>query len=343
MAYFLFFSIFCKLDDFKKTNMKQLFTILLLLFLSQCGFSQTISSEKGLSTLVYETPYAFITAYLPDDIEGGDRLTGSFSVLNKGFSSEQLIKSLAEIRKYTFYFSNLENQTRAMQRMVSIQPEKLVNFLPVKIGSSFIFSFEEYPGKVFSKEFKPSGDPILPVSNCISPYHVLLGSPLRLIGTFDGVASNTRVSIGNTILNVMAESPRQCIVEIPINLPITDKMEIKVAEDYIPKCSQQIFPIKMTVGYEKVFIRKGESVQVNVLITGMKGMTGNAQLVVENLQPNIVSLNGGNFQKIDITPAMTKSDAFYKMSFTVQGLTTGEFSLSVKLNIPEDFPDVMER
>ncbi len=328
---------------FQKPYHKHFAVFLWILVKCPFVFSQNITKEKGLTTLVYETPAAFVTAYLPDDIEVGDRISGSFSVLNKGFSAEQLQQSLQLIRKYTFYFSNAKDQTRIMQRMVNVQPEKLVNFLPIKITSSFIFTFEEFPGKSYSKEFVPSGDPILPVSDCISPLHVLLGSPLRLIGTFDGVASNTRVSIGNTILKIMAESPRQCIVEVPINLPISENMEIKVTEDFIPKCSFPVKPVKMTVGYEKVYLRKGEISQITVLISGLKGIANKSQLIIENQNPNIVSITGGNQQKIDITPAMTKNETFYKLNLEAQGINTGEYSVNFKLHLYEDFPDVMEK
>ena len=315
----------------------------LTLFLYCTGIAQTATTKNGLTTIVFDTKYAIVTMYLPDDLQSGDKISGTFSIFVAGLSDEQLAFSLAEVRKYKFNFSNPVNHTNVMQKMINIQPDQLVNMFPVNILSSLIISLTESTGKTYTHEIKTITDPLVPVDDCLSPEHVLLGKPLRIIGTFDGSAANTRVSIGSTIFKVLAESPRQCIVDVPFNLTITDNMEIKVMEDFKPKCVQPVTPVKMIVGAEKSFVKKGESTTMYFTVRGLQDMDKPSYLNVVNATPDVVTVKNGNKQKIEINAAQFNGGNEYKMNFSLQAISTGEFSLDFSLDIPEDFPPMIER
>jgi len=305
--------------------------------------AQTVVTEKGLTKLVYNTSDAIVTVYLPDDFQNGDKISGTFNVFNEGIAEEQLQKSLTEVRKYKFNFSNSENQTNVLQRLVNVQPNQLTNLLPIKIYSSLILTLTESTGIAYTKELKPIEDPILPIDGCVVPMHILSGESLRIIGTFDGNASNTRVRIGNIILPVLAESPRQCIVEVPVIPQLAGKVGISILEDLKPKCSATIFLVKMVVGYDRIKVKKGETAQVTLTIKGLEDLKNTALLLVENTTPSLINLKDGNKQQIDITPGMITPTGDLKMKFNVEGIASGEFMLDFKLKLIEDFPDIIER
>ena len=317
--------------------------ILTALLFFQNSFGQTISSQKGLTTIVFTTTYAIVTVYLPDDLQNGDKISGTFTVFNEGFSDAQMEKSLEEVRQYKFNFSNPENQTSILQKMVSINPNQLVGLLPLKITSSLILTLTESTGKIYKAVIKPNISPSVTVDNCLSPEHFLLDKPFRITGTFDGNAANTRVTIGDVPIPILAESPRQCIVQIPEKMKITDTMELKVLENLQLKCKQPVIPVKMIVGAEKISVKKGETTTVYLTIKGLKGMEAPSHLTVENKTPKIITLKDGNKQGIEIIQGMFKGSSDLNMNFTVQGITSGTFELDFNLEIPEDFPPEIER
>ncbi|HRH57556.1 MAG TPA: hypothetical protein PLS10_07890 [Chitinophagales bacterium] len=317
--------------------------ILTALLFFQNSFGQTISSQKGLTTIVFTTTYAIVTVYLPDDLQNGDKISGTFTVFNEGFSDAQMEKSLEEVRQYKFNFSNPENQTSILQKMVSINPNQLVGLLPLKITSSLILTLTESTGKIYKAVIKPSMAPSVTVDDCLSPEHFLLDKPFRITGTFDGNAANTRVTIGDVPIPILAESPRQCIVQIPEKMKITDTMELKVLENLQLKCKQPVIPVKMIVGAEKISVKKGETTTVYLTIKGLKGMEAPSHLTVENKTPKIITLKDGNKQGIEIIQGMFKGSSDLNMNFTVQGITSGTFELDFNLEIPEDFPPEIER
>ena len=324
--------------------MQRLLVLLcILLFVNHNGSAQTMTTEKGLTTVVFDTKYAIVSVYLPDDLQNGDKIFGTYNVYTAGITDEQLAFSLAEVRKYKFNFSNPDNHTNVMQTLINITPNHLINLLPLKITSSLILSLTESYTKTYKQEIKPVSAPVIPVDGCLAPQHFLLGEPLRITGTFDGNGGNTRVSIGNTIFPVMAESPRQCIVEIPQRMEIPDTVEIKVMEDFKPKCTQSVIPVRMVLAYDKIKVKKGETANVYVTITGLQGMESNPHLLIENQTPDVISMKDGDKQDIEITPAMLGGGNQYKLNFTVKGIISGDFSVDCKLKIPEDFPPEIER
>lgn len=323
--------------------MKRILLLFCMMFCFQQRHSaQIITSQKGLTTIVFNTTHAVITVYLPDDLQDGDKISGTFSIYNEGLTDEQMEKSLAEVRKYKFNFSNPETQTSVLQRFINLPTNQLINLLPLKITSSLILLLTESSGKVHKAVIKPNGAPSVTVDDCLTPEHILAGYPLRITGTFDGIGTNTRVNIKQTAFPILAESPRQCIAEVPEYLTLADTLRLSVVEDFKPKCSQVIVPVKLSVLTPKNSLKKGENTTVYITIKGLQDMEIPSHLLIENKTPLIASIKDGNKQDIEITSAMFSGNE-YKLNLTVQGITAGEFEIEVKLDMPEDFPDTIER
>lgn len=56
------------------------------------GFAQTITSQKGLTTVTFNVPEGKITIYLPDDIRSGDIISGTVSAEPGGKNAKQVQK-----------------------------------------------------------------------------------------------------------------------------------------------------------------------------------------------------------------------------------------------------------
>ena len=73
-----------------------IFSAVLTLFLlipASITWAQKISSEKGLTTAVFQTQYGKIKVYLPDDIRPGDMISGTILTEPKGNNTKQTKKS----------------------------------------------------------------------------------------------------------------------------------------------------------------------------------------------------------------------------------------------------------
>lgn len=75
--------------------MQRLLVLLcILLFVNHNGSAQTMTTEKGLTTVVFDTKYAIVSVYLPDDLQNGDKIFGTYNVYTAGITDEQLAFSL---------------------------------------------------------------------------------------------------------------------------------------------------------------------------------------------------------------------------------------------------------
>ena len=89
----------------KKTSVRFLFIIFTLLC-STISAAQKISSEKGLTTALFNMSQGVIKIYLPDDIRSGDIISGRIIAEPLGNNAKQVAKNLAELKKYSVSFSN---------------------------------------------------------------------------------------------------------------------------------------------------------------------------------------------------------------------------------------------
>lgn len=317
----------------KSTAMRKqnFFSAVLSLFLlvpASITRAQTITTQKGLQTAVFKNSFGIIKVYLPEDIRPGDMISGTILAEPNGKSSRQLEKNLSAL---TGYKINLDGAALAIQsKKTSFQWKVSAD---KKNGVSM--SLKQASGTVAGQlpilyEVKnTSGNA---GQTCNIPSHALSGSPIRISGPFDGDASNTKCSLDGKPMDVLAESPRGCIVLYPNDASGLKTLDIN--EKGNPLCTQKASSVQLNVSAGKLNLLKGERTYIDVNISGLQNLPDTAILSLENLSINTVAMLPLNYVVLPLAPADAGSGTFNRR-FDIQSLKTGDFSVNVNLDLPE--------
>ncbi len=318
----------------------QLLAVLSLFLLVPASITraQTISSQKGLTTAVFSTQYGNVKVYLPDDIMPGEVISGTVVAEPKGINARQIEKNLTEIKKFQLKLDDLNLQFEKW----TIVPDKPIEFnwlvnkdrtisCPVELYHPGAFKPQELTLKFIQPKAESMNDNRGSISGCIIPSHALTDAPCRITGNFDGDASNTKCSLNNQLLQVLAESPRQCQVQYPKNA--TGLQTMQVTENGQEKCSRQISGVNMQVTTGDLDLRKGQNTFIDVKLTGLQNLPDTALLTITNVTPNIVTMTNGNLQVFAIM--FTDSEGVWEVHCPAVSIATGNFSVNINLDLPE--------
>lgn len=309
---------------------KHLMCLLLLFFWCACSSSQTITTQKGLTTAVFNTSNGKIKVYLPDDMRAGDTISGRIVSEPDGKNARQTEKNIAELKKYSINIStekySIDNADKTFQLKVSDRTItgsiELINVSGIKAGEITI------PMQTMNQEFA-SG-------KCVIPSHALTGSPLQINGPFDGDASNTKCSLDNKPLEILAESPRQCIVLYPSDAKGIQTLNVQ--EKNQEACVQKVSGVQMNISAGKLSLLKGERTYIIVNITGLQNLPDTAFLTLDNITANVVAMQPMNHIIIPLAPDSVGSGVFNKR-FDIRSIKKGDFTVTVNLDLPDVLMD----
>lgn len=309
----------------------------LLFFLFAAGsfscFAQTVSSQKGLTTAVFDVPGGLIKVYLPDDIQPGDLISGTITAVPYGKNEKQMGKNMSELKKYTIDFEGQKfpvtkegtrvqykiNYSKLLQR-----PLNLVNNSGTNAGQVSI----QCP---YRAETGTS------TAACAIPGHALTAAPLRITGPFDGNSSNTNCSIASQPAEILAESPRQCIIQYPSSG--NGMQTVNVQETGQPKCERSVSGVNMEVSAGKLNLRRGEKTYVSVAITGLQNLPDTAVLTLNNRSSGVIVMLPSNNIVIPITKDSAGGGTFNRR-VDINSIQSGSFTVDVSLDLPENRPPI---
>ncbi len=296
--------------------------------------AQTISSQKGLTTAIFTTPQGNVKVFLPDDIRPGDMISGTVIAEPKGNNARQIERNLVELIKYSIsidetkcFFSDQPTTIKCLvrqDRQVTASLE-LLNVNGVKA--------QELTLKFIQTKAESINDNRGSISGCIIPSHALADAPCKITGSFDGNAANTNCTVNNQPMKVLAESPRQCIVQYPANAQGPGTMQVK--ENGQEKCTRQISGVDMQVTTGDLNLRKGQSTYIDIKITGLQNLPDKAVLTIINTTPNVVTMTNGNTQVIPVWPRPDSANGTFSIHCPAVSITTGNFVVEINLDLPQ--------
>ncbi len=315
--------------------MKKYYLLCMMLFAAciNSGFAQTVSSQKGLTTAVFNLPAGIIKVYLPDDIRPGDMISGSVLAEPFGKNGKQTAKNLAELKKYAVEFNGQKIPVAEAAKNFQcnmdkrIQPQRTLNLMNGNGENAWHVNIQS------ANNEKTQSAP----AECKIPTHALTAAPLKITGPFDGNSSNTNCTIGGQSCEVIAESDRACFIQIRADAK--GDQTIEVQENRQPKCLKKISGVDLNVSAGKTNLMKGDKTYVNVEVTGLQNLPDTAKLTITNITTDVVVMQPLNDFVVLLT-ADSINKGTYTRRFDIQSIKTGNFTVNVNIDLPENNPPV---
>lgn len=301
---------------------------LFLLVPASIIWAQTISSQKGLTTAVFPTQYGSVKVLLPDDVRPGEMISGTVIAEPKGNNPRQIEKNLAELMKFSVSVDGNKYAVPAKEEAFKWLVEKDRQLTaPMELLHP-----SGYKAHELTLQFAKVDDNQSIKLRCVIPSHALTAAPVKITGSFDGDASNTKCTLNNQPMQVLAESPRQCQVQYPSNGQ--GLQTFQVTENGQEKCTRQTSGVDMQVTTGDLNLRKGQSTYIDVKLTGLQNLSDSATLTIANVTPNVVTMTNGNLQVFIIKP-FTDSEGVWEIHCPAVSIATGNFSVNINLDLPE--------
>lgn len=296
--------------------------IISLIFLSNVPASAQTVVLKGLVTLEFSLKEGKIKVRLPEDILPGETVSGTVISEPAGNTEKETSRNMESLQKYSLNLLDGVNGKLSLTNhfLVSIQSASP----SVELASG---------NKVISTLAIPVKNNPATASSVSVPTHALTEGPLRITGPFDGDAANTKCSIDGSPMEILAESPKQCIVQMP---QISSGPHTITIADNGHTTEKKVSAVNMDVSAGKLNLQKGEKTYVEVAITGLQDLPADATLTVVNNTTGIVTMAGGESQAITIPPAGISGAGTFNKRFDLQSTRTGSFAVTINLDLPEN-------
>jgi hypothetical protein len=263
--------------------------VILLAFLSYSSSAQTISSQKGLTTAVFNLPQGKINIHLPDDIRPGETISGTVSTEPAGESEKEKIRNKESLKKYTVHLLDAGSGKEELFRLFRFSTKSSNPSITISLNNKIVLTA------------------VIPMNNMTGnpghvsfPTHILSSAPARITGPFDGDASNTRCRIDGAAMEILAESPRQCIINMP---DVASGPHIVSLFENNKATEKTVSAVNMDVTAGKLNLQKGEKTFLDVTISGLQNLPSDAILTCVNTTTGVVTMTGGESQLIPIAPA----------------------------------------
>lgn len=297
-------------------------------------FAQTITSEKGLTTVTFNLPEGKIHIYLPDDIRSGDLISGTVSAEPGGKNAKQFQKNGNKLTSYFIDFIGQKIPVTIAKKPVQYQINtRATSQLPLGLlhETGNPAASVNIPCATNTETTSPAG------TECKIPTHALTAAPLPVKGSFDGNSSNTNCTIGNLPATILAESPRQSVIQFPENSK--GMQQVQIQEKGGQPCTQAVSGVDMQLSTGKLNLLKGEKTNLKIRITGLQDLPGTAKLELLNVTPTIVTMHPADQLVITLEPDSVVTGTFER-SFDIVSVRSGSFTVNVHLVLPENNPPV---
>jgi hypothetical protein len=316
------------------------FTVIALMAMLNPAFSQEPAIDNDLITYsMAVSPNQQVKFRFPLDMRSGDRISGTV-VEEKKSNAGEANKTSSTLEGVVIEIDG--KQTKLSNRIFSFIVPAGITSLPflLKNAAGEIIQQGELPVGIANSISSPeAGTDVYPSAVC-QP-----GQPLTISGNFDGNASNTNVSLGGQNCEVIAESNRMSIVQVPQNATAGIK-PITIEEFGIGGASKKMNVLVLDLKANKTTLLKGEKTTITVRVSGLEGLDykkSNLKIRLENQSPQtIVFLKENNVIIKEINAESVKNGK-YEFSTRISALTKGAFKVTATITSPKDDNDCVKK
>lgn len=294
-------------------------TLAVTIAVSQNQSPAPTRQTSGLTEAVFQTRAGKVTVYLPGDTAAGDTISGTV-VAEPAVAKDpkQQQKNSDELSGYVIELD--QNRAHVGDKGVRWK-------IPATIAAGAIpLLLKDGNGKNLGQSMVPvMASPPALVSNFQIPTLGQSGRPLQLQGPFDGNSANTSVTLGGANIPILAESPRQAILQNSQSTP--GVVPVVINENGVTT-NGSFRNIRIDLTAPKTNLVRGEQTELKVAVEGLAGLSEPLPLRLQNRTPDVVNIAGGNDQILRVSPGAAPSQPFTR---TLTGVRAGQFNIVADL------------
>lgn len=282
----------------------------------------TASRQPGLQIYQAKTVHGKVIVQLPDDMRPGETISGSvISDPAPSKDPEKVKRNRAALDALQLAFAgmNFLGGDQYFQAKLPSTPQAMLILAGEKeiTGSTPVEVLAEGRQGTFASP--------------LFPEYLRAGEFQRIPGNFDGSRANTAVMLGDTELPILAESPGGVVTMIPGEIAGIQTLTLTENGETFEK---ELHVIRLDMAADAATLRKGQSTTLHVSVSGMEGIAQPVTVEIENLSPAHVSLTGGNYQELVISPEDVSPDGTYHHTLPILATSSGGFTVSGILSEP---------
>lgn len=92
--------------------------------------------------------------------------------------------------------------------------------------------------------------------------------------------------------------------------------------------------LTLKVSADKYNLVKGESTQLHIVVSGLERLEAPAKMTID--ASGVISMGGGNSQKMTIEPAEVNADGTYTTGNALTALSAGTFGVKVVVSVGKE-------
>jgi len=275
------------------------------------------NTEDGLHSILFKTSAGEIFVYLPEDMAGGEQVSGRITLIPSGKKQEKQEKNREKLREYSLEIAG-QKPDLEMGWIKWVVPRE----------DSLTVSLSDAKGKKIVRAQVPVFDTatLSQSGEFRCPPYAPAGGVIHLYGKFDGDFGNTLVWIGDKKTSLRAETVRRIIFASPgepLGLTIFKYMERGASGE----CRYQNILLETSVGKE--VIKKGRETELYISATGLEGLKGRIPVTIENLTPDVVEMKGKG--TLFIRPTDVQAGGLYAYKTPLTAIKSGRITIRARL------------
>jgi hypothetical protein len=283
--------------------------------------SDLITAKNGLTTAHFKVDGGQITVYLPE-IMAATPFSGSIHLSPDGDNVKELDKNRHKLESCYLTLANFE---------IPVKDQSFTLTLADSVRGDVPVILTDVRGRrLFASWLPVLHMPVVPAPPYV-PSYAVAGDPSAVVGRFNGDLSDTRLTIQQRAAALLAETPVKLYLRTPDDL--SGKVHLECSDAGTTQSADlNILQLHLAVG--KSDMSPGETTDLQIQLTGLEGLEADVPMTVTNLDPENITLEGGEKQQTVIHPPADAPGGTYSATLPIRALRRGTFNITVDVEPP---------
>jgi hypothetical protein len=287
--------------------------------------ARTVEAGPGILSADFLTNLGHVYANFPSDLAPGDRISGTLAVLPAGKKDSERSDNEAALRSLAVNACGtsfpVASGLVACPRVTESGTIEVVLRAAEKDLSNLLLEAPKVGGHLGGGSF-------------VLPTEGIALNRSWISGPFGGDLSKTSIRIGNSDARLVAESPRSCIFDVPAE-PI-GRTRLRLVEPGRDPVETEFRTVGLRLTPPKRIIHSGDSTSFGAEVYGLAGLQQPLRLKLKNFSTDILAMEGGDEQSVEIAPASVSSAGTFSISRRLTGRHTGDGVINVSIPWSEE-------